>query len=322
MASAIVGIAGVGKTEAILRALNCYPQQVIIHDTFPRLVGSHEQVVWQTVDIPASGKATDLAANLMLSWDITMAQALPDRPGRFGSTLAQKRRDGAQMLDEWRQVAMAHFLGVLHLDEVQNFFKLPRLEKRTKRAGRDGNLELSIVEDQCLKWVLTLTNTWQIPLVISGTPDGVEALGKRLSNIQRLASAGFHHLQPFAGDKADGAWQLFFSQLAKYQYVTQTLPANEELSNLVMELTAGVPRIIIALWIAAHRIAFERKDDDLRLADFRKAAATFLSPLAPAVAALRSNDPTRLSRYQDLLPGEEFWAQFWERQPETQNPSR
>ena len=312
MASAIVGIAGVGKTEAILRALQCYPQQVIIHDTFPRLVGQHAQVVWQTVDIPASGKATDLAANLMLNWDMTMARALPDRPGRFASTLAQKRRDGAQMLDEWRQVAMTHFLGVLHLDEVQNFFKLPRLEKRTKRVGRDGHLELSIVEDQCLKWVLTLTNTWQMPLIISGTPDGVEALGKRLSNIQRLASAGFHHLQPFAGDKADGAWQLFFSQLAKYQYVTQPLPADEELSNLVMELTAGVPRIIVALWIAAHRIAFERKDDDLRSADFKKAAATFLSPLAPAVAALRSNDPTRLSRYQDLLPGEQFWAQFWE----------
>ena len=79
-----------------------------------------------------------------------------------------------------------------------------------------------------------------------------------------------------------------------------------------MELTAGVPRIIVALWIAAHRIAFEGKDDDLQSAIFKKAAATFLSPLAPAVAALRSNDPTRLSRYQDLLPGEQVWTQFWE----------
>lgn len=210
---------------------------------------------------------------------------------------------------------MTHFLGVLHLDEVQNFFKLPRLDKRIKRVGQDGRLELSIVEDQCLKWVLTLSNTWQIPLIISGTPDGVEALGKRLSNIQRLASSGFHHLQPFAVDTADGAWVLFFSQLAKYQYVAQPLPANDELSKLVMELTAGVPRIVIALWFAAHRIAFERRDDDLRLTDFKKAAATFLSPLAPAVAALLSNDPTRLSRYQDLLPGGEFWAQFWEGEP-------
>ena len=70
--------------------------------------------------------------------------------------------------------------------------------------------------------------------------------------------------------------------------------------------------MIIALWIAAHRVAFERTEDDLRLEDFRVAADTYLAPVAPAVAALRSNDPKRMGRYEDLAPRDHgFWSQFW-----------
>ena len=121
LAAAVVGHSGVGKTEAILRALNRYPKQVIVHEKFPRLEGSHPQVVWISVDVPASGKAIDLARNLMVAWDAALHRAIPDREARFLDIPAT--RDGARLLDEWRQVAISHFLGVLHLDEVQNFFK-------------------------------------------------------------------------------------------------------------------------------------------------------------------------------------------------------
>jgi len=56
----------------------------------------------------------------------------------------------------------------------------------------------------------------------------------------------------------------------------------------------------------------ERNQGDLRLSDFRKAAATFLAPVAPAVAAIRSKDSAKLTKYEDLIPREDnFWAQFW-----------
>jgi hypothetical protein len=42
------------------------------------------------------------------------------------------------------------------------------------------------------------------------------------------------------------------------------------------------------------------------------AADTYLAPVAQAVAALHSNDPGRLSMYEDLSPQDHsFWAQFW-----------
>jgi len=324
MASVVVGHSGAGKTEAVQRALGTYPQQVITHPTFPRITGSHVQVVWLSVDVPASGRSDDLADNLMRTWEATMEKYAPDMSGRFASALAKERRDGQKMLAEWRQVALGRFLGILHLDEVQNFFKLPTLAKRQQKSGTRDGLELSIIEDQCLKWVLTLTNTWQIPVVFSGTPDGVGALTKRFANIQRFITNGYHPFKLF--DAQDPAFsRVFLSQLARYQFVKTPMviaPTDtggeasrklaQDLAELIIERTGGVRRLIIALWIAAHRVAFERDDDSLTLNDFRRAADTFLAPLAPALTALKSGNPVLLARYEDLIRQDDnFWEGFW-----------
>lgn len=312
MAAAAVGHSGTGKTEAILRGLSTYQNQIVTHDSFPNIVGKHNQIVWLSVDAPASGRSADLATNLMRAWDMTMSKHFQGTPERFSSTLAKERRDGAKMLDEWRHVAYAHFLGLLHLDEIQNFFQLQSLEKRKKRADKTEGLQLSIVEDYCLKWILTLTNTWQIPLLVSGTPDGIGALTKRLSNTERFVSSGYHTFPHFEDASNPIFYEGFFKHIARYQFVQNPLPASPELAKLVIELSGGIPRLIIALWIAAHRVAFERKDDDLRFEDFNRAAATYLSPVAPAIAALRSKDPQRMSKYEDLIQRDDgFWATFW-----------
>ena len=101
-------------------------------------------------------------------------------------------------------------------------------------------------------------------------------------------------------------------RLSDYQFVAQPLAITDELAQLIWEKTAGVQRLIIALWIAAHRVAFERKNDDLQITDFLTAANTYLSLVQPAVIALCSNDPKRLSRYEDLTPRDNtFWTRFW-----------
>ena len=304
--AAVEGVSGSGKSEAILRCLGTYPQQVIPHKSFFKLASGLQQVTWLSIDVPPSGRATDLAAALMTAWKKATNST------RFDRILAADRRNGSQMLEEWRQVASSHFLGLLHLDEIQNFFKLSTLDRRRKRKVGDAAPELSIVEDQCLKWILTLMNTWQIPLLVSGTPDGISALTKRLSNAQRIVMSGYHAFAHFTSATDSAYRRIFLQQLSSYQFVATPLTINDELAQLIWEKTAGVQRLIIALWIAAHRVAFERKPDDLQLEDFRVAADTYLSLVQPAVAALCSNDPQRLSRYEDLTPRENtFWMKFW-----------
>ncbi|AMO93196.1 AAA domain protein [Collimonas fungivorans] len=305
-AAVVVGYSGTGKTEAVLRGLNTNPQQVIFHENFPHMTRGLSQVVWLSTDVPASGRTADLASNLMMAWDHVV------RGERFAHSLAKNRRNGAQMLDEWCQVASSHFLGILHLDEVQNFFKIQSLERRRKQKENDTGPELSIVEDACLKGILNLTNNWQIPLVLSGTPDGVGALTKRMSTTQRLVTAGYHPLTYFVDAKDPRFCEVFFPKLCKYQYVTKKLPVSDKFGEKIIELTGGIPRIMIALWIAAHRVAFERSTDDLIVEDFIKASDTYLAPVGPAVAALRSNDPKRMARYEDvMLRDDGFWATFW-----------
>lgn len=304
--AAVEGISGSGKSEAIFRCLNTYPQQVISHKSFFKLAGGLQQVTWLSIDVPAGGKATDLAAALMTAWKKATNST------RFDRILAADWRHGSQMLEEWRQVASSHFLGLLHLDEIQNFFKLSTLDRRRKRKVSDAAPELSIVEDQCLKWILTLMNTWQIPLLVSGTPDGISALTKRLSNAQRIVTSGYHAFAHFTSPTDAVYRRIFLQQLSNYQFVAKPIAITDELALLIWEKTAGVQRLIIALWIAAHRVAFERKSDDLQLDDFRVAADTYLSLVQPAVAALCSNDPQRLSRYEDLTPRDNsFWTRFW-----------
>lgn len=311
MAALVVGHSGVGKTEAILRCFAMYPP-VIKHNTFPNIAGSHLQVVSQSVDVPATGKSSDLAASLMARWEETMAVHAPDAVGRFTAALSKGKRDGAKMLDEWRQVAIGHFLGALHLDEVQNFFRLASLDKRRKKPG--GNVELLVVEDQCLKWILALTNTWGMPVLLSGTPDGVGALTKRLANVQRFVTGGYHPFTRFESieDPLYFGKTGFINMFGRYQYVSQPIAITRQVAELILELTAGIQRLIVALWIAAHRVAYERVEDDLRVEDIVRAAKTYLAPVQPAVEALRSKDPLLMSRYEDLIRCEDnFWAGFW-----------
>lgn len=139
-AALVVAHSGAGKTQAIWRGLSIYPSQVIKHESFPHLIGPHYQVVHQSIDVPPSGKLADLAANLMMGWDAIMEKHVVGYEPRFDKALSRSHRDGAQMMDEWRQVARSHFLGILHLDEVQNFFKLPPLDNRKGRTSSSETL--------------------------------------------------------------------------------------------------------------------------------------------------------------------------------------
>ncbi len=307
-AAAVEGISGVGKTQACLRCLNYFQRQTVDHESFPKLVGGLQQVVRLSVEVPPSGKASDLARSLMDAWQLATGSR------RFEYWLSKDRiPDPMRALDEWRQVAVSHFLGVLHLDEIQNLFKLKSLKQRTSRQGKTEAPELSIQEDQVLRWLLYLTNSGQIPILFSGTPDGIGALTKRLSTLERLNTAGYHAFEPFTDAMASDFRKTFLPQLGQYQYVQNRLAVDDNLARLLIELTGGIHRIMIALWVAAHRVAFERQDDSLRLQDFTVAAATWLAPVAPAVAAIRSKDANKMAMYEDLAWRDtNFWAKFWQ----------
>lgn len=299
----LVGVSGTGKTEGAKKCIALVPEQVVFHRQFPGMKDGLRQLTWLRADVHESGKSEDLAANLMSSFDEAMES------DRFKAVLAKKRRDGAAMLDEWTQVASSHFLGILHLDEVQNFFKIPPLDqRRSKKSQTSERAPLRVVEDTALKAVLSMINTWRMPFIFSGTPDGMAALSMRLSTCQRLVTCGRHVLSPIT-DVTNVFYVTLFPVLVKFQWVKKRMEDTPKFRALILELTGGVPRIIITLWVMAHRVAFDDRKDELNEAIFRKAMDTYLAPLKPAVEALRTGSVDALARYEDLLPRQDaFWA--------------
>ncbi len=304
-AAAVSGHSGTGKSDAIHGCLRLFPGQIIPHQTFPRLAGPHYQVTYQSIGVPPGGKSTELAAGLMEDWDHVTGG------NRFGPTLARANYRGAQMLREWQQVASSHFLGLLHLDEIQNLFKIPTLEARRKRKAGDEVPELRIVDDESLKWLLTFMNLGRTALVVSGTPDGMAAITKRFSNTQRFATSGYHSFTRF--ENPDGPdFIAFMNALKVYQYVKTPMVIDKSVRGRIIELTGGIRRLIIALWVCGQRVALTKKSGEFTLADLSHAAATFLAPVGPAVAALLSGEPDRMARYEDLLPrDQQYWGDLW-----------
>jgi hypothetical protein len=312
----IIGNSGTGKTEAITRILQSYPKQLIHHPRFPRIAGDHWQVSWMSITIPASGRSIDMARSLMDDWQRLMAPLGKTFSERFEKSLSREKLQGQRLLEEWRKVAESHSLGILHIDEIQNLFKLQTLEKRRKAKGVRGSDSgadpgLPIIEDQLLKWILTLTASWSMPIILSGTPDGFSALKHRMATSQRLVSLGHHTLPRFLHVEEPEFAKMFFPALISYQLLANPLKGTPDVARTLLNLTAGIPRMLVALWICAQRIAIERRDDTFRLQDLHTAAKTYMAPVMPAIAALASGDPYLMAQFEDLLPEDwDIWDQL------------
>lgn len=295
LAACVVGLSGAGKTSALERALSLKPQ-VVIHQRIPQLLNPVQQLVWLKVDVPGSGKIGDLVESLSRAADAALGTSYTS------AILSGRTRRGAAMAHEWLARMACHFPGVIVLDELQNLFKIETKAVR-KRAGSAADRPLlRIVDDEALKFILTLTNTTKIPFVGCGTPDGIAAFGTRMSTAQRLLTGGYHRIDPEPSMERGFFRRRLLKCLEGYQWLPGKLKITPEIAEEIYRMTAGVPRICVMLWIHAQRRALASKAPSLSLEHLRHAAANALAPLQPAVEALLSQLPDRLARYEDLLP--------------------
>lgn len=294
LGATVVGVSGTGKTAAVEHALRLYPQ-VVEHANLPHLVGPVRQIVWLKVDVPESGRIGDLAHSLMGATDEAIGAP------RQAPVLAG-RSSGVRLADLWLRRVSGHFLGILVLDELQNLFKIQTKAVRQVARNRGGERPmLRIVDDEALKFILTLMNRTKIPLMICCTSDGLAAINSRLSTAQRMVTGGFH---PFLHAELPG--DSFFSRrllptLLEYQWLPQKLRMSDELCRLMHSLTAGVPRICVALWHHSHQVAINQRLPGLTLDVICTAARGPMAPVQPAVQALLSGDPKRLELFEDLV---------------------
>ncbi|RFP28740.1 AAA family ATPase [Duganella sp. BJB476] len=307
MSAIVEALSGVGKTAAAKHILGTL-EQLIIHDDFPDVAWPVPQLVWISCTVPGSGKLVDLARALMRETDRVCQTSI------FDDDLAKPRPDAEEMLNRWICEANSLYLGQLHLDEIQNLFTLPTLEARRRKKDDARRISsLSLKDDLCLRGLLTLMNS-QISVLFTGTPDVTPAFNTRFSTGQRISEGGHHRFKPIE-KVSDPYYQQLLGELMKHQYVADPLNKKDahELPQLLLDLTGGVLRIIFALWIGAHRVAFLRQNtDSLRLGDFERASVLYQQAIHSPIEAVRSRDPKRMGEFSDMLPSDDAnWAANW-----------
>lgn len=301
---AVEGVSGVGKSTLCSLTFDRYPA-ALVHSSMPGMKGPATQLVHIAAEIPASGRALDLAKELGRRSD-ELAETDRFKTWRDGSKQFRPS-DGLSMLNEWWQYARSCFLGILHLDDVHNLFRLVSLRERGRKGKGGESPQLSIVEDETLRWLDQVINSGSPAVVISGTSDGIVALQTRFSTAQRMTSMGHFELREFRSpDEIE--CQKYFEGLASQQYVARPLELNNEAITRILELTGGVRRIIMHLWIHAQTLALLDSDRDaLEMTDIEIAAMQSLSPVKPAIDALRKGDANAARNFEDLLPRNFRW---------------
>ena len=300
-AAYVTGISGTGKSRAVERALQLYPQ-VVEHDSFPQMRSQFKQLVWLKVDVPPNGSSKELAYALMRATDHALGTSL------FEDYANTSKRSGLELLNLWWDKARVHFLGMLILDEASNLFKIETLKQRLKRKNDSERLQLRIADDETLKFIINLNNSAKVPLVLMGTPDGMEAFCTRLSTAERLITGGIYKILPSENEEDSYFSKYMFPALDKFRLGLRGGENAERIKDKLIDLSAGIPRIYVSLWCLAGRVMVQRKGEALKVEDLDYVMDNFMSPLKPAISALQSGDPRRLARYEDLLPSSEFWS--------------
>lgn len=269
---ALLGCPGVGKTLAVNRVLDQYPQ-TIQHDTPFSLI----QIVWLRLEAPALGSLKQLCLDFFQSIDTLIGTDYVKRYA-IGTSVEQ-------MLVHMAHVAHLHALGVLVIDEIQHL-----------RGAKVG-------AEPLMKFLVKLVNTIGVPVVPIGTLGALPILQGSFSQARRSTGLGsllWDRMEPGL------AWNQFIGKLWKYQWTYPRTDLTDELNAAIYDESQGVADLAVKLFMLAQLrlvgISEMRKgmSELLTPALIRTVAKEEFAMVAPMIQALRTNDPQDLKRYDDL----------------------
>lgn len=265
----LIGGSGMGKTTSIERVLASYPQCI-------RHPAHHlTQVVWLKVDCPKNANETDLAASIVSAFDALLGtSSIPNSDYR--------RKGWWYYQSKVKQFAVAHHLGLLVLDEMQNLCA-------RKSAGRET----------MLNWFQELVNELKVPIIFLGTYKAMRVLQLDMRHARRTGIFGSERWDPL---KPGAEFHALLKALWRFQWLRRPGELTDEMRNAIYEETQGVRAFIVDMFLVAQLHALWKGDETLTPDLFRHVARTEFSAVQPMLQALRSGDPSRIQKFEDLIP--------------------
>lgn len=271
----LVGLSGIGKSTALESILRLYPQ-TIAHQRYEGRSFVQTQITWLKLDCPFDGSLSGLCRAFFRAVDQAIGQ------DRYANSY-RSRNGLPDLIQRMEQVASTYFVGALLIDEIQHL-----------RSARTGG------KDNMLNFFVNLINSIGIPVVFIGTNSMISLFSDVLRNARRGCGLGVTEFQRF--EKDDPVWRMLVESLWEYQWCREISPLTDELFDVLYDLTQGVTDFLVKLLILGQRFAIQSGEERLTSSTFRRVSDTKMQILKPALSALRSRDPRRLSRFEDLLP--------------------
>lgn len=286
MSMAIIGCSGIGKTFSVDQILGLYPQALLHQAGQVDPEKPVIQVVYLKVECPPDGSMKSLCASVIAELDRVVNQ------GYVELFLNSKRITLEILRERMTHLLNLHRVGLLVLDEAQNLVRI-----------RQNH-------DVLFNFLVSLTNTLQVPILYIGTPKVVKFMQKDLRIARRFGNCGalfWDRLKrPDNGQKDE--WDSFIDELWSYRVLKKDLlqiPADVE--DALYNLSQGVIDILIKLFVLSEMRALELGMERLTVGIIEAIYKEHFGSVAPMLDALRRNDVEALIRYEDIrLPDTNF----------------
>lgn len=273
----ITGYPGGGKSTAADRVLGLNLQVVKHHDL--NLI----QIMYLKIECPHDSLLKTLCANFM--------QALDDILGTDYARQIGRREDVGSLLRKMKNRVAQYNIGILIIDEFQNL-----------NSRKNDSSEL-------LRFIVSLVNTIQLPVIFMGTPDAGVMFENRLANARRAIGYGAinwnplqlnfeHGVKPSA--ETNELWITFTDALFENCWLTKQTPLNDELRTVWFELSVGVIDIAVKLFIASQLIAISSGTECITIKLMKHVYKHEFKPVHELLDALRTNNVSKVNQYADL----------------------
>jgi hypothetical protein len=262
----LIGVSGMGKSTTSEAVLSAYPQYILHKDL------DLHQLVWLKVECPKDGSVKELALNILRAFDAVLGTAHTPKVTR-NVTLDM-------LMSLVKQLARAHFLGVLVLDELQNV-------SVRKSGGRE----------ELMNWFQELVNELKLPLVVLGTFKARAVLQLDARHSRRAGVMGGATWRPL---ERGAEFDLLIETLWSYQWLREPGDLTDEFKGMVYLETQGVVAFIVDMFLVSQLHALSHGKESLTPAMFHHVARNEFEFLQPLLNALRSKQPNRMAKFEDV----------------------
>lgn len=271
------GHSGMGKTRLVRTILRSFPQS-IRHKLHEGKTFNQTQIVWLSVDAPIGGSIKGLLLRLLSELDAAVGQA--GSPTSYETVHANSSID--KLIGVFAQAAATHFLGILHIDDLQRV--------------TESNTGRKLV----VQTMIQLANVLKCPVIFSGTPETMELLGETFEVARRTTKNGSFTLsRPLSSE--DPFFARLFKEAMRYQWLDQPINPTPELRNQLYQMSAGITSVFLFLHKQAQKYALSKGDKELKFAHYTQVYRARLKPLRKALNELRKGGPNGAQQFEDFL---------------------